>query len=91
MAVVTTVRDFEPFTGSASLPAGVLGLGKMWAPGSGLQRGRGRKGLRRLGSGRCPCYRSFGGVVSSRSWGWAYFAVGVLGLGMKWDSGGVLD
>ena len=37
------------FTRSTSLPAGVLGLGKMWAPGSGLQRGWGRRGSRRLG------------------------------------------
>ena len=69
------------FTRSTSLPAGVLGLGKMWAPGSGLQRGWGRRGIRRLGAGQCPCSRSFGGGVSSRSWGWAPFLVGVLVLG----------
>ena len=70
---------------SLGLPSSLLAhLG--WGRG-GLQRHRGRRGIRRLDAGQCLCSHFLCGGESSRSWGWVSFPVGALGLGKMWDPG----
>ena len=78
-------------TTPASLPSGYLGLGKRWAPGSGLLRCRGWRRVWCLAVGRRPGSRSFDGGASSLSWGRAPFPVVALGLRKTWALGRVLD